>query len=113
MPYATSSQAEEYAGLSGFEYRDEVLLRTAARLVQKHAPAPVPEPADYAQKAADAEVMVFGYLNENTGGKASLSLSSVGSVGYVGHEAVLGIVKEAMGPYTRSGKVIVRNAQRG
>ncbi len=113
MPYATSSQAEEYAGLSGFEYRDEVLLRTAARLVQKHAPAPVPEPVGYAETAADAEVMVFGQLNENPGTYSSVSLSGVASLSYEGHEVVLDIIKQAMGPYTRSGKVIVRNAQRG
>lgn len=101
MPYATPSSAREFYGLpddaSGPIFN--VPYRNAARLVQKFAPTPDPEPAEYAEAAADAELEVGRYLSNSLGGSLSSLTAPEGGLSFTNLQAVMGIVAGVMGDY--------------
>lgn len=83
-------------------------MRNAARLVQRFAPAPDdPVPADYANRAADAELEVGRYLFNSLGGSVS-SLGTEGqSLSLTNLSAVMSIVSGTMGDYYTGGSADV------
>lgn len=94
---------------------DDYLI-IAADIVQQLAPVPVPLPVPdtYSPRAARAERLIRNFLVQTSGGAVtSKSLSGLGSKGLASMSAVKSIVAGAMGPYSKSGKVIVRSIQRG
>lgn len=117
MPYANEADARAYyAGASADALKVGVVVRQAARLVQRYAPVPVSPPADYAPAARDAELMVGQYLWA-TGGFRTSTSKGVDVVrkseSYADLAAVKRTVAETMGPYSKTGKIVVRTAQRG
>jgi hypothetical protein len=113
-PYATPSQVRTfYAGEDTESALYGPAMRNAARLVQRFAPVPDPEPADYAEMAADAELEVGRYLFNSQGGSIS-SLGAEGmSLSLTNLTAVKSIIAQAMGGYSTVGAVRVRHLQRG
>ena len=84
--------------------RQDRVLRTAYRTVSDLAP-PVPT-EDYRQAARDAEVAVVEYVLATQGGIVkSKSLSGVASKSFAGNEAVVSLVRNAMGGYFGSSSV--------
>ncbi len=117
-PYATDAEARAYYAGTADATKVGVVLRQAARLVQRHAPAPdpLPSPDDYSPAAKDAELMVGAWLWETGGFKTSTS-KGIDVIrrgeSYADLSAVKRIVAQTMGPYSSSGKVTIRNARRG
>lgn len=98
MPYSTLQQAQDSA------LKPEDYLEVAAGIVQDLAPAPEPEPPDYAPKAARAERLLFRFLtttdagvlrSKNIGGEVSKSFND--------DKQVRQIVADTMGSYFTSG----------
>lgn len=116
-PYATPSSAREFYGLpedaGGPTFN--VPYRNAARLVQKFAPVPaeLPEPADYAEMAADAELEVGRFLFNSLGGSLSSLTSPEGGLSFTNLAAIKGIIAQTMGAYATAGRARIRNLQRG
>lgn len=99
-PFATPSQARTfYAGEDTTGVLLDVPYNNAARLVQRYAPVPDPEPADYAEMAAHAELEVGRYLFNSMGGSVSSLSSEAGSLSLTNLSAVMGIVAGTMGDY--------------
>ena len=116
MPYATDDDAREYyAGADAPDLKVEVTMRQAARLVQSYAPAPTPEPSDYASMASDAELDVGEYLWTTGGYKTSFS-AGVGGLstgeGYANLSVVKELVRAAMGTYSKAGRLVIRRTER-
>ncbi len=88
---------------------EEAYHEAAADAVQHWAPAPVPMPVPdtYSPRAARAEILVFNYLQQTSGGVVTAeSLSGVGSSSFVGDMSALkAIVKDAMGVHYRASRV--------
>lgn len=90
MPYydpATAESAEDY------------YLGVAADLVQRFAPVPDPEPADYAEKAERAERGIFDWLSSTQGGSLTSVSGAPGSLSFAQLSTVRSIVKDALGIY--------------
>ena len=83
---------------------------TAADLVQRWAPVPDPEPADYPARAARAERLVLNYLMQTAGGVLTgKSISGVTSKSFASDAGVRSIVARTMGSYyhgTRSVRIV-------
>lgn len=92
MPYFNPTSAES---------EEQHYLKVASDLVQRWAPAPDPEPADYAAKAARAERLVMNYLQQTGGGVLSGKSLSGMSRSFAGdaRRAMRSIVREQMGDY--------------
>ncbi len=92
---------------------EEAYHEAAADAVQRWAPAPVPmpEPDTYSARAARAEMLVFNYLRQTSGGVVTgKSLSGLGSKSFAGDMSTLkAIVKDAMGLYYRASASRVRS----
>lgn len=79
---------------------EQVFGEVAADLVQRYAPVPDPEPADYPDKAARAEYLVRNYLINTSGGSlASASLARGGSMNFASMSKVQSLVRSVMGAY--------------
>jgi hypothetical protein len=78
---------------------DTLLSRLAAGYVQKLAPVPDPEPADYADLAEAAEYAVYNYL-KRTGAGVVASQSARGlSASYASIKTLASIIGPVMGEY--------------
>ncbi len=103
MAYSDIDDARDPAAL------EEAYHEAAADAVQRWAPAPVPMPAPdtYSARAARAEMLVFNYLVQTSGGVVTgKSLSGLGSQSFAGDMGALkAIVKDAMGLYYRASRV--------
>lgn len=114
-PYATPSSAREFYGLDpdagGPTFN--VPYRNAARLVQQFAAVPDPEPADYAQMAADAELEVGRFLFNSLGGSLSSLTSPEGGLSFTNITAIKSIVAQTMGKYAIVGRARMRLLERG
>lgn len=78
---------------------DTLLSRLAAGWVQKLAPVPSPEPADYADLAEAAEYAVFNWLKRTQGGTLTAQGARGLSATYASHKEAVGLVAPVMGPY--------------
>lgn len=114
-PYATPSSAREFYGLpedaGGPTFN--VPYRNAARLVQQFAAVPDPEPTDYAEMAADAELEVGRFLFNSLGGSLSSLTSPEGGLSFTNMAAVKSIIAQTMGSYATVGRARMRHLQRG
>lgn len=103
MPYSALNDARDPALL------EEAYHGAAADAVQRWAPAPVtiPVPDMYSARAARAEMLVFDYLRQTSGGVLTgKSLSGLGSKSFAGDMSTIkAIVKDAMGAYYRASRV--------
>jgi predicted amidohydrolase YtcJ len=97
-PYNTADAAGVKAALDGD------LLADAADLVQRWAPAPDPEPADYAAKAARAERRLYRYLKE-TGNSSASGVEGLTDT-YKDMRESRAIVREVMGGYYRGSRAV-------
>ena len=94
MPYFDPATAES---------EEQHYLKVAADLVQRYAPVPDPEPADYAAKAARAERILLGYLQNTSGGQFSSLSGKAGSLSFRELKAIREVVSGAMGDYYTGG----------
>ena len=85
--------------------RAEDALAMAGDLVERWAPPPDPEPADYDARARRCERMVAAYIFDTQAYKPGVSLSGMSLSYDVQGQALKGIVRDAMGPYYR-GRVL-------
>ncbi len=97
MPYSTLADAKNET------VREQDALDVAARIVQRLAPPPDPEPADYPAKAAAAERLLFNWLTSTAGGLLTSGGVSGLSAGFARLEAVKAIVADSMGAYYTGG----------
>lgn len=82
---------------------EDFYLGVAAAMVQRFAPVPDPEPADYAERAERAERLLYDYLSSTQGGALTSVSASAGSLGFAQMAAVKALVRDTMGSYYTSG----------
>lgn len=94
----------------------EDYLAVAADVVQQLAPAPDPEPASYAERAARAERLVYNWLVSTKGGALSAKGGIPGATGsktFASLPVVRNLVAGAMGAYARTGEEAAGGADDG